>query len=151
MSVVSITSIRETIAAANGRFMAAFNKGDAAGVAERYTEQGQVLMPNADTITGRRGIQMVWQGAMLMGNKGILLDTTEVEEHGEVVYEVGKYTLLDQRGKARDTGKYIVIWKQEAGEWKMHRDIWNSNRPAPGQLPNPVPAILKFMKKEGEK
>jgi hypothetical protein len=31
-----------------------------------------------------------------------------------------------------DEGKYIVIWKQVEGQWKLHRDILNSSRPAPG-------------------
>jgi ketosteroid isomerase-like protein len=34
--------------------------------------------------------------------------------------------------KVLDEGKYIVIWKHEDGQWKLHRDILNSSRPAPG-------------------
>jgi ketosteroid isomerase-like protein len=31
----------------------------------------------------------------------------------------------------KDTAKYIVIWKREAGgDWQWYRDIWNSNLPA---------------------
>ena len=26
---------------------------------------------------------------------------------------------------------YIVVWKEEKGNWKMYRDIWNSDPPAP--------------------
>jgi ketosteroid isomerase-like protein len=29
-----------------------------------------------------------------------------------------------------DQGKYIVIWKQDGGQWKLHRDIFNSSLPA---------------------
>jgi hypothetical protein len=29
-----------------------------------------------------------------------------------------------------DQGKYIVIWKREKGQWKLHRDIFNSSVPA---------------------
>jgi ketosteroid isomerase-like protein len=39
-------------------------------------------------------------------------------------------TWLDMR--ALDKGKYIVIWKQEDGQWKLHRDIFNSSMPPPG-------------------
>ncbi len=31
---------------------------------------------------------------------------------------------------ALDAGKFIVVWKQEAGQWKLHRDIFNSSMPA---------------------
>ncbi len=34
--------------------------------------------------------------------------------------------------KSLDKGKYVVVWKKQNGNWKMYRDIWNSNMPAPG-------------------
>lgn len=30
-----------------------------------------------------------------------------------------------------DMGKYVVVWKQEERQWKVHCDIWNRNVPAP--------------------
>ncbi len=30
-----------------------------------------------------------------------------------------------------DKGKYIVVWKKENGDWKVWRDIWNSDNPPP--------------------
>jgi len=54
----------------------------------------------------------------------------EVEDHGDTAIEVGKYTLKGEEGQVLDTGKYTVIWKQEEGQWKLHRDIFNSSVPA---------------------
>jgi ketosteroid isomerase-like protein len=109
-------------------------------------------MPNFDIVAGRPAIRMIWQGAMnIMGYKGIALEIVEVEEHGDTAYEVGKYTLLGKNGEVMDVGKYIVVWKHEAGEWKLHRDIINSNRPAPGQLPNPMSMILKLVSRRNKK
>jgi len=58
------------------------------------------------------------------------LETLELEGHGETVYEVGKYTLRGTAGELLDQGKYLVVWKREKGRWRLHRDIWNSSRPA---------------------
>jgi ketosteroid isomerase-like protein len=74
-----------------------------------------------------------WQGAMHMGITAAKLETVEAEGHGNTVNEVGKYTLQGAGDEVLDTGKYVVIWQQEAGQWKIHRDIWNSSRPASGQ------------------
>ena len=49
-----------------------------------------------------------------------------------MAYEVGRDTLQHEGGQVLDTGKDVVIWKHEAGQRKMHRDTWNSSRPAPG-------------------
>jgi ketosteroid isomerase-like protein len=56
-----------------------------------------------------------------------------VEGEGHTDYDVGKVTLLGAGGQMIDTGKYVVVWKQEDSEWKVHRDIWNSNMPASTQ------------------
>ena len=150
MSSKDIQNIHEVISAADEKFMAAFSKGNAGGIADLYTDHGQVLLPNNEVISGKMGITMVWRGAMMMA-KQIRLETLEVEDHGDTAYEVGKYILLKKDNQVFDQGKYIVIWKQEAGQWKLHRDIWNSSLPIPGQKANLMSVILKWASKREEK
>jgi uncharacterized protein (TIGR02246 family) len=133
MTQSSSTVLGAAIAAPIEQFMAAFSRGDAAGVASVYTADAQVLPPNSDVITGQQAIQMFWQQAMDMGVKAVKLATVEVAGDGHTAYEVGQFTLQGAEGQVLDAGKYVVIWKQEAGQWKLHRDIWNSSRPASGQ------------------
>ncbi len=47
----------QAIAAVNENFMAAFNRWDAAGLADFYTENGQLLPTGRDFVTGRAAIQ----------------------------------------------------------------------------------------------
>jgi uncharacterized protein (TIGR02246 family) len=133
MTQSSTTAIRAAIMVPIAHFTEAFRRGDAAGAAAVYTSDGQVLPPNHEFVTGRQAIQAFWQGAMDMGIKVVTLDTVEVEGLGQTAYEVGTFTLQGAEGQVLDAGKYVVIWKQEAGQWKLHRDIFNSSRPAPGQ------------------
>ena len=125
------TDIRESITAANDEFMAAFKRADAAGLAALYTEDGQVLPPNGDFVTGRQAIQGFWQVLFDMGIKEAKMEIVEVEKHGDTVVEVSKFKLLADGGQVLERGKYIVIWKQDGGRWKLHRDIFNSSMPAP--------------------
>jgi len=126
------TSVRDAIAVANENFMDTFKRRDAAGVAALYTENGQVLPPNSDFVTGKQAIAMFWQALMDMEIKEVKLEIVEVSDHGDTAIEVSNYTLQGEGGQALDKGKYIVIWKQEGGQWKLHRDIFNSSMPAPG-------------------
>jgi uncharacterized protein (TIGR02246 family) len=132
MTGVTSTEVRDAIVAANENFVAAFGRGDAAGLAALYTENGQILPPNADFVTGAQGIQAFWQAIFGMGIQEAGLETAEVEDHGDTAVEVGKFTLKGEGGQVLDQGKYIVIWKQEDGGWKLHRDIFNSSMPPPG-------------------
>jgi len=125
--------VRKAIEAANAEFMSLFSQGDADGMATAYTKGGQVLPPSSDAVTGSQAIQAFWQGIMDSGIKGLQLETIEAEGQDPTAYEVGRFTLSDASGQMVDTGKYVVIWKQEDGQWKLHRDIFNSSRAAAGQ------------------
>ena len=125
------TDVHDAIVAADETFMTTFSRGDAAGIAALYTENGQFLPPNSDFVTGKQAIQATFQAFMDMGIKAIKLETIEVEGYGDTASEVGKYTLEGEGGQVLDQGKFIVIWKQEAGQWKLHRDIINTSMPAP--------------------
>ena len=127
MNTINPTEIRSQIERANEKFMETYNRGDAEGMAALYTQDGMVLPPNGDFVEGRQQIQAFWQAIMDMGIKSIKLQIREVEQHENTAYEVSRATLSDENGQTLDQAKYIVIWKQENGQWKLHRDIFNSS------------------------
>jgi ketosteroid isomerase-like protein len=110
--------------------MEAFGRGDADGVAQMYTSGAQLLPAYSDIVTGASAIRSFWQGVMDMGIQEVILETLELEPHGETANEVGRYSLKVTGGPLADTGKYLVIWKRDGGSWKIHRDIWTTSRPA---------------------
>ncbi len=121
---------RSAIAAANQRFMEAFGRGDAQGLARLYTADGQLFPPNSDILIGRDSIRAFWQGALDMGLKAVTLQTVEARGYSQVAVEVGRYRLVGGDGQVADAGKYVVVWRNDAGNWLLHQDIWNSSQPA---------------------
>lgn len=130
MATTMGNALRAGIDATNRAFEEAYNGGDAAGAAAVYSSDGQALPPNGATVSGRAALESFWQAVMDMGVKSVKLETVELEPCGEMAYEVGKASLVAADGSLIDTAKFIVVWKQENGQWKWHRDIWNSNSPA---------------------
>ena len=122
---------RAAIEASNQKFRDAFRAGDASGLAALYTTDGQTLPPNVESVRGRETIAEFSQASFDGGLASIALFTVEVEGFGDTAFEVGRFTVSDSEGEPLDSGKYIVIWKVEDGEWRLHRDIWNSSQPAP--------------------
>jgi len=123
--------VRSAIEAANAQFSAAAAKGDGAGLAALYAADGQVLPAGSDVIRGRDAIQKFWQSALDSGIAGVGLKTLEIFGQSPTVTEVGQYELSDKAGKVLDHGKYIVIWRREGGHWKLLRDMFSTNVPAP--------------------
>jgi len=121
--------VRSAVEAANKQFMQAVGRGDAGQLANLYTVDAQLLPPGNPIVTGRQAIQGYWQGAFGAGLKSLMLTTAEVQASEGGAYEVGRYAIPGEGGNNADTGKYVVIWKRDDGQWKLHRDIWNSDKP----------------------
>ena len=117
--------IRAAIESGNRAFIAAFLRGDARAVADLYTEDARVIPPGGEIASGRPAIATFWRSVMDAGVEDLTLDTTEVESAGDLAYELGTVRVV---GKNRQVtaGRYVVVWKQQNGHWKLHRDIWNS-------------------------
>jgi uncharacterized protein (TIGR02246 family) len=116
---------RESIESSNRAFAAAFLRGDAEAVAELYTEDAELLPPGAGAVAGRAAIAAFWKGAIDAGVKDLVLATTEVESTGDLAWEVGTVRIVANDGRVTED-RYLVVWKRENGNWKLHRDIWNS-------------------------
>src|SRR5688572_33198362 len=76
-------SARTAIQANVKQFVEAFNKGDAAAVANMYTMDARVLPPNGEMVEGRANIQKFWQGAMSAGMKMVSLERSEERRVGK--------------------------------------------------------------------
>jgi uncharacterized protein (TIGR02246 family) len=117
-------------------------KGDAATAASFYDENAVMLVPTMPMVKGRTEIEKTITGWMQssMKLKDVTFSTISVEGAGNLAVQLGRYfETFDMAGKVvADTGKFVTVWKlQKDGSWKMAYDIWNTDIPAPGMLPEP--------------
>ena len=118
---------RAGIAAANAQFEAAAAKGDGKAIAALYSADAQLLPEGSPAIKGTAALAKFFQGVLDSGVAGLGLKTLEVYGRGATVTEVGEYEMRDKTGKAIDHGKYLVIWRNQDGQWHLHRDIFTSS------------------------
>lgn len=130
-STMSGAEIRTEIERANEKFMEAYRRADAKGMADLYTREGMVLPPNSESVQGHEQVQNFWKSVMDMGIKAIRLESQELELCNDTAIEMGQALLYAEGDMEVDRSKYIVIWKRENGAWKLHRDIFNSNQQQP--------------------
>jgi ketosteroid isomerase-like protein len=129
MSSTYMSNTRSSIEATNKKICAYIPQGDAAGIAALYSNSARLLPPDTEMIEGRPAIQAFWQAMLDSGVTGASFETVDVEEAGSnLAREVGTVTVQVQQGTETVTvrGKYVVIWKQEDGVWKLDVDIWNN-------------------------
>ncbi len=113
----------ETAAAAIRRLDAEFMRTaaahDGATLVEAFYARDAVLMPpNSPAREGRESIRQMLQGLM---------------DSGLTAYGRGRYTMnLEPAGGTpmTDVGKYVVIYRRQAGAWRAVADIFNSDQGA---------------------
>ncbi len=126
MPALAEHSVRSAIETANEHLEAAVHSGDIASAISLYTEDAQLMPSNTAPVAGKAAIEAFWQAAMA-GIKKIDFVTLEVLGEGNTVSEIGRYEAWGADGQVIDRGKYIVVWKEQDGSWKLHRDIWNTS------------------------
>lgn len=119
-------------AAADG-WLAAFNSGDAAGLALMYCPDGKILPPDQPIISGPKAIGEFWK-TFNPGVVRIELSDVETMKLGQYWFREGTFTgLYPSEGQPR-VGKFIELWKKVDSAWLIHRHMWSSNAPtAPTQ------------------
>lgn len=128
-SEFDLVNAKKEIEAANQNVKELLAKGDSIGFANLYTEDAKFMENNLPSLVGRSKIQSFWTKLINAGATNISLTTLEVWGDEKYITEEGLYDFKSKDGAALGNGKYIVLWKKEAGKWKIHRDISNSNLP----------------------
>ena len=126
----SLDSVKLAIAESNKKFGETFANGDSTGFVNLYTSDACISPSSMPKMCGQQALSGFFNAGYKMGIRQINLSTEEVSGGKDVIAEVGSFEILGGKNISMDRGKYIVIWKQEGGKWKMHRDIWNSDLPA---------------------
>jgi ketosteroid isomerase-like protein len=107
-----------------------------------YAGDAQFGPPNSPAISGHDAL-LAW-ARTVPPSRDFTLRQVDVDGRGDLAYVYGKYSwvlMVPGEPAAPDSGKYIEVWrKQTDGNWKIIRDVFNSDVPLP---PPPAPPKKK--------
>lgn len=116
-----------------------YNKGDAQGVADLYTDDGVILAAGFPAAVGRDAIHAFLvkdiaaaKGAGLTMKGG---DFNGSGISGDLAWVSGSFQVVDGSGKSVMNGKYTSLFRRVGSGWKLIRDTWNSDAEAPPAAP----------------
>jgi len=102
--------------------------GNVDGFMALYADDAVLLPPNAPAFNGRDAVRRFWGGLLATGKTDVDLVVDDVTSSGELAIERGHYELTVP---FKDSGKYIVVWRNRGGKWQIIDDIFNSSMAAP--------------------
>lgn len=112
----------------NAKFSEQIALGDSTALASHYWPDAELLLDNSEVVKGK-DILNAWGGAIRMGVKEMTFSTTDITGSPTFIIETGNYEMKDRSKTLLDRGKYVVVWENRNGEWKLYRDIGSTSLP----------------------
>jgi uncharacterized protein (TIGR02246 family) len=135
-SATDASSARAAIEAANGRFKAAYLRGDTVAIADNYTDDVIVMPQGSPAVRGRDAVRTYMAPEVSRAPSEVKEFNTTTEDvmvAGDLAVETGTFEFVPRSTTAAtEKGKYVTVWKRQAdGSWKIVRDVYNANAAPP--------------------
>ena len=118
------------IKAENARWADAFARGDYDAIGRLYTDDGALLPPGGDKVTGRRAITEYFTNGYAGSKPGtVSFDNYEFYGNDQAVTEVSDVEVRNHDGVLKIRAKQTLVFLKQGGTWKLHRDMWNAYPP----------------------
>jgi ketosteroid isomerase-like protein len=125
-----LAAARKVIEGNNLRFTQAHVTGDQALIDSMFTADAKSLPPGADPVVGRDAISKLTSDYLAYGVYEFTEETTDFYGNADLLIDQGNYRMVYGKDRVVETGKYLNVWQQEDGVWKIQTNIWNTNAPA---------------------
>lgn len=123
------------IRAHDSAWFAAHNANDASALAALYADDAVVSVPGTPPVRGSAALRKALDKDVADMKAGGLTvvpsPTAEVGVSGDLGWIWNTFTVKDKSGATVDAGKYLTLLGRVDGQWRIMRDIWNSDNPPP--------------------
>lgn len=118
---IDMQRARVLIENADQQFSKDYKEGDSLALAAHYTKDAEFGTLKGEEILAYWGKSI--RNSIKNNARNLIFTTSSLTNDGEFIIELGTYELKDDQDVLKGTGKYLVVWKQEDGKWKIYRDI----------------------------
>ena len=119
--VVDLQKAKMIVSSIIKQFAEYYLKGDSVSLAAMYTKDASLGSVEAKDIPSAIGSMI--RSSIKNNSRNIIYKSTSISIDGEFIIEVGIAVAKDDQGNQKWISKYLVVYKQENGTWKLYRDI----------------------------
>lgn len=121
-----LLNAKAEIQATNDVFTDLVAQKDSIALTKMYTTDAKFMVGGGPSAVGHQEIQSAMYGIFKSGITGAQITTKEVFGNEDLLVEESNVLLFVGDQQVADE-KAIVVWKKVNDEWKLFRDIFNSN------------------------
>ena len=117
----------------NKKFSKLMMDNDLEGMLEYYADNSISLPSYQPMMRGHDAMREAHKKQHEQGDMKITafeLTITDVIAEGNMAVEIGTYTIsmtMPEMGAIDDHGKYMTVWENQGGDWKIRADTWNTD------------------------
>lgn len=126
-----LNATRQLIAQQNKRFTDAHLTGDVATIDSMFAPDAKSYPPGAAAVSGLPAMHDFTVEYIKAGLTEFREETTDFYGNAEYVVDAGTYVATYGPGHVTERGKYLNVWQQVNGSWKIKANMWNTDPPAP--------------------
>lgn len=122
-----LAAARALIEQKNAQFTTAHVTGDVATIDAMFTRDATSFPPGAEPAVGQAALHALTVDFLKVGIRTFTERTTSLYGNSEILIDQGEYELAYGPDSTVERGKYVNVWKQEDGGWKIQTNIWNTS------------------------
>lgn len=124
-----LAAARTQITALNNQFTQAHVRGDSTMIDSLFTADARSLPPGAEAAVGMSAIHALTVEYIKAGITEFREETVSMYGTAAYVVDEGTYVMSYGAPPVTERGKYLNVWKQVDGSWKIQTNIWNVSSP----------------------
>jgi len=122
-----LKAMEKIIQEKNNQFTKAHVMGDNAAIDTLFTLDAKSFPPNAKPVFGRSAIAALTEEYIEFGVSEFFEETIELYGCEDMLIDQGNYIMKYGKDNTIEKGKYLNVWKNVDGQWKIYTNIWNTN------------------------
>jgi ketosteroid isomerase-like protein len=119
--VVDVQEAKMIVSQIIKQFADYYLRGDSVALAAMYAKNAML-----ETVKGKdipAAIGGMIRSSIQHNSRHVTYASTSVFVDGKFIIEVGIAETKDDRGNQKSKNRYLVVYKQEDGKWKLYRDL----------------------------
>jgi ketosteroid isomerase-like protein len=126
-----LVAARAIIEPKNLQFTRAHVAGDVATIDAMFTRDARSFPPDAEPAVGPAALHALTVEYLKSGVRAFTERTTDLYGDADMLIDEGEYVMTYGPHDTVERGKYLNVWTQEDGTWKLKVNMWNTSPATP--------------------
>ena len=121
LSTIEVAELRPVIESRTALYAKYLLDGDSVSIAAMYAKDGMLGCSRGEEIVSKVGEWI--RSGIKNDSRHIAFKTVTLNADGDLLIETGTAEARSDAGELKYTFRYLVVWKEENGVWKLYRDF----------------------------